>query len=320
MRAWVVVALIAVGGDASAQPTIDLARCRAFDEEELRKAIAAEMVEGEAVVAIECPDAITVKVRIEGTDLEKTLELGDLPGDLRARTVALAVAELVDAVEEKVDEIAKPPPPPEVRATGEGGVDAKPFAAATPAMVDVVRVEAQRPRWKVRRAIGGSETVAAHGVARAGFRVFTDDGAPMLDLAVGWARGPFVLEAFGATRSVDDELGDVRASVGGAALSVTVGCRGGDGTYLCAGVRGGVGVAVVGASAVHPMIEAHDVVAGYGEIGPKLEVRVEHRRWSGSLALVVGWAGGLVALADDREIARLAGPVVSATFGLGWAP
>jgi hypothetical protein len=319
MRAWVVVALIVVGGDASAQPTIDLARCRAFDEEELRKAIAAEQVEGEAVVAIECPDAITVKVRIEGTDLEKTLELGDLPGELRARTVALAVAELVDDVEEKVEDVTAPPPP-EAKAADEGGIDAKPFAAAAPAMVDVVRVDAPRPRWKERRAIGGRETVVAHGVARAGFRVFTDDGAPMLDLAVGWARGPFVLEAFGATRTVDDELGDVRASVGGAALSATVGCRGGDGTYLCAGVRGAVGVAVVGASAVHPMIEAHDVVAGYGELGPKLEVRVEHRRWSGSLALVVGWAAGLVALADDREIARLAGPVVSATFGLGWAP
>jgi hypothetical protein len=71
---------------------------------------------------------------------------------------------------------------------------------------------------------------------------------------------------------------------------------------------------------VHPLVVGHDAVATYLEIGPRLEIRVEHRRWSASLALGVAWSSGLTALADQREVVRLGGPVVGSTLGIGWGP
>jgi len=327
---------------AQPAPRLDLSRCRAFDDAEARRAIAAELTEVPAdrqphlpdvAVSIDCPDAITATIHVQPAPpdgpLEKTLDLGDLPGELRLRTVALAVAELVDVAVTTLSSAtaasARPPPPTRPPGHDEGGVDARPFgervaSAAPPSAAVAVHLAAPRPPLLERRGLVGGDTLGAHGVSRAGFRVYSGDGAPMLDVALAAARGPFVADLFVATRSGADALGHVRATVGGLGLAATFACRGGNGTYLCAGARGAIGVAAVSATPVHPMIVAEDIVTTYAELGPRVEVRVEHRRWSGSLIAGIAWSSGVVALAEDREVARLAGTVISASFGLGWGP
>jgi hypothetical protein len=297
-------------------PRIDLSRCTVLDDAEARTAIAAELTSipaeraahlGEVVVAITCEDAVTATVTVTPAPadgpLEKQLDLGDLPADLRTRGIALAVAELVDLALDVASAPAPAPPPPSPH--GEGGVDAASFVPhpiAPPSQVAIV--VAPRPRWRA--------------AARAGVLVFVDRAAPLTDVAGEVSRGRLALDLFVATARADDTLGDVRSIVGAIGLTVTVACRGGVGTWLCLGARGAAGVAAVTVDPVHPMIIGHDAVSTYVELGPRLEIRVEHRRWSGSLALGLAWASGLSALADGREIVRLGGPVVGTSLGIGW--
>jgi hypothetical protein len=337
--ALVAAALAPSSARADPSPGLDVTRCKIFDLAGARKAIAAELAVAPELqerladvrITIECPDAITARVSVvpapPDAPLEKTLDLGDLPGDLRLRLVALAVAELVDVavtVEPPPDPGAAPPPPPppSVR-TGEGGLDARPFEAAAPpappgsTVATAVELRRDRPALGRRRALTGADPAGDQLGLLAGVRVFLDQGEPLVELAGEVSRGPFALDLFAATGTSDDSLGELRALVAGAGASARLGCRGSAGTWLCAAVRAAGGVAAVGADPVHPMIESEGATAPYLELGPRLEVRVESARWTGALLLGAGWSSGLVALAEQRAVVRLAGPFITLSLGVG---
>jgi hypothetical protein len=325
----VVLAVMAMAGEARAEgPRIDMSRCEVFAAAEIERAVAAELVSVPAEravhledvsVAVACPDAVTATISVAPGGFESTIDVGDLPADMRVRGVALAVAELVDAALDVAIAPAPTPPPPDPH--GEGGVDAAHLAIAPPgdARRDVVRVApGERVRWQERRALLGRERAGAHLGARLGARSFLDHAGPLTELAIEAARGPLAVDAFAATASARDELGSVSGLVGGAGLSVHLACGGGGGTWLCVGARAAAGVARITTEPVHPMVVAHDVTAPYFELGPRLEIRLEHRRWSGALGVGVAWSSGVAALAEDREVMKLGGPVVAASLGIGW--
>ncbi len=334
--------LAAAPARADPEPGVDVTRCTLFELAEARRAIAAELTVPSDLrdrlvdvrIVIECPDAITARISVEPAPddgpLEKLLDLGDLPGDLRLRLVALAVAELVDVAvtvaAPATDAPTSDPPPGPKRPTGEGGLDARPFESAAPDTAPPSSMAAAplrvdrlaRPALRRRRALSGGEAGARQVGLLAGVRVFVERPEPMAEIAVELTAGPFGVDLFGATGTSDDSLGDLRMLIAGAGASARLGCRGGDGTWLCASVRGAAGVAGVRADPVHPMIESHDLYAPYLELGPRLEVRVESPRWSASLLLGTGWSSGVIALAEDREVVRLAGPFVTLSLGVGW--
>ena len=330
---------LAAAAIAQPAPALDLARCPNFNPIDARRAISAELtVPAEhaphldaVTIALACPDAITATVTVtpapDDGPLEKTLDLGDVPGELRLRLVALAVAELVEVaagVAATAAATAPPPPPPplappSVAPAGEGGLDARPFEPPTVHGAVRERSGHTPEQAGTRRALWGQGVREPDVGGRVGLRVY-GGGEPMREVAIEGARGAIGLELFVATRAEDDPLGRVRATVGGAGAQVTLACRGGAGTWLCAGARGAAGVAVVTTAPAHPMIVADDLVTSYVELGPRVEVRVEGARWRASAALGVGWSAGLAAFSDGREVVRLSGPVAAVSLGVGWAP
>ena len=331
--------LVPLVARADPAPRVDLSRCDLFDATAVIGAIAAELGSTPAerlqdllrvTVTIDCPDLVTAHITVEpsrrGDRLEKGVDLGDLPADLRLRLLALAVAELVDVALTVVAENAAAPPadrepasardqaanaggPAEV---GRGPPGGEP-TAGQPGQGGSALAAARRPR-------AGDDAGRGRGLARLGVRFFGSEHAPMIDLSVGFARGRLTIDAFVASRQAVDPLGDLRATVGGLGGAVHLGCRGFPGAWLCAGGRAAVGLASISADSAHPLIDANDVLGIYAEAGPRLEARLEYARWSGSFVLDAGWSWGLVGIVEDREVARLSGAVVTASIGVGWGP
>jgi len=326
--AVIVAASVAVG-PAHADPaaTIDLAGCRIFDPDEARRAIAAELTipasardKLDAVrVVVACPDATTTLIAVTPAPpdgpLEKRLDLGELPEDLRLRLVALAVAELVAiAVDVVPDRAGAPPAPPSpaprARPIGEGGLDARPFGRDRGPVLATEAPTVTAPDAAPARI---------RAYARAGVRAFLDRPAAMPELAIGGARGRFGADLFVASVSRDDRLGTLRGTVAGLGLSATLDCRGGGGVWLCLGARAAAGAVGVTTQPVHPMITSDDAIDFYAEAGLRLEARLEYHRWWSEIGFGGGWSAGSAAFAEDREVLRMSGPVVTGSVALGWA-
>jgi hypothetical protein len=306
---------------ADETPTIDLGGCPIFDVRSARQAILAELMLapaqrvhlGRIGIVVSCPEASAAVVEVtlapDGTPLRKRLEFGDLVGDQRLRLVALVVAELVALALVVVPESAAPPP-------------SAPSAPATPAPSAPSAPAAgfEGTTFLRRRALLGHDATRARGFVRGGVRVFLDRPGAMPDVAVGLSRGPFALDLFAATRRSEDSLGTMRAALAGVGLGATLVCGGGGGTWVCLGGRAAAGAAAVLAEPARAMIVSHDATSPYFEAGPRLEIRLEHARWSAELAVALGWSWGLAALAGDREVVRLSGPLVAGALTLGWTP
>ena len=347
LAAWLVGGVVlGAATTARAQPRIDTSRCPSFTADDARRAVVAELGAvgrdrearlTELTVVVECPDAITARVRVEPApddEPARVLDLGDMPGELRLRVVALAAAELIDVALTRPPQLddapAGPPPPPEeLGPRGEGGQDAQALAGGAPggAPRRPRRVAAASPPGdavaRLDRAARGGRAAPpgdAQLHVRGGVRSFLAAPAPLTEVGAELRRGRLALDVFGATTSVDDELGSVRGVVAGAGVAWQLGCRGGAGTYLCALARGGAGLATARPTSLDDRIVSEAATAPFVELGPRLEARVAQGRWHGTLAVGLAWSAGLIVLAEDREQLHLAGAVATASLSLGWTP
>jgi hypothetical protein len=310
------LALTPLGAAGDPVLTIDASGCPWFAGPDAHAAVLDELTLatpqraklGRLTVAVRCPDPATASVEVTppppGVPQRKHLDLGDLPPSFHIRLVSLVVAEMVAIAVAVL-------PDPVLPETPSAGPPPAPYLAA----------RAPRPvPLGQRRSVWGPGASSSSGFARAGVRAFVDSPEAMLDVAVGWARGPFAVELFGASRAEHDRLGALRASVLGVGANAVLACRGASGTWLCLSGHSAVGIAAVMTTPSHPMIESADAVALYLEAGPRVEIKIEHQRWSGELGLSASWSSGLVALAEHRDVIRMSGAVVVGSLTLGLAP
>jgi hypothetical protein len=356
---WLAGALVLAGaGTAAADPRVDLDRCEALDRNAVRKAVDAELAGlaadklaavGDRAVVVACPDAVTAHLQLEPAPasgpIARSLDLGEVPGELRPRLVALAVVEVVEvaaligagAIEPPapVEPSAPPPdkasgidpsplgdtPPPRVIVTpagfagdGPGGPGALPGGQGD-GPVDTGR------RLASRRALGdGGHWLAGRGYTpRAGVRVYPGNAVPMIAAGFEVTFGVISVGVTGAFGQTDDPLGTVRPYLVAATGGVTVACGRQGKLEACASGRVTAGLAGVTASATDAAnTTGNDATAPYLEVGGQLELAWRGRERAGVLAVDAGWAEGLVANAGMREAARLDGAVLTTTIGVRW--
>lgn len=315
-----VLALASGRAVADSVITLDLSRCPIFAESAATAAIEAELTLPSAQrakladvrVTVDCPDSVTASVEVTpaptGGPFKKHLDLSDLPAELHLRLLTLAVAEMVT-----LSASTLPDRKPEVTPTeAHRAIPQQKHHVTSPTEVSL-------PLGR-RRSLWGQDTIAGYGFAQVGIRTFFANPDAMLDLAVGALRGPFRIELFAASRVENDSLGALRATLVGIGAAAVIACRGGGGTWLCLSGHSAVGIAAVTTDPSHPMIHNADAAGLFLEAGPRFEVKIEHTRWSGELGLGANWSSGLAALAEDREVLRMSGPVAVLCLTLGWAP
>src|SRR5262245_41059921 len=109
MRSLAGALVLACASAAAADPRVDLDRCDALDRGAVKKAVDAELAGiaadklaavGDRAVVVACPDAVTAHLQLEPAPssgpIARSLDLGEVPGELRPRLVALAVVEVVE--------------------------------------------------------------------------------------------------------------------------------------------------------------------------------------------------------------------------------
>lgn len=342
--------VIAVASTAAADPKVDLEKCSALDRTALRRAVDAELAGisddklaalGDRAVIVDCPDAVTAHLQLDpqpaSGPIARSLDLGEVPTELRARLVALAVVEVVEVAALIGTGPVEPPPVPDhpVTAKVDEPVDPTPLAPTprpvTPAgfaddpaagpganlrLVD----RPAGPPLPTRRALadGGSLLRGRSYVPRVGLRIYPARIVPMLDGGFELVQGVVALGVTGAIGQTDDPLGTVRPYLLAVTGGVTVACSRTGAFEACAIGRVAGGIAGVTAASVDPTIPAHGTTAPYLELGGELELAWRGRDRAGVLAVDAGWAEGVIALAGMREAARLAGTVVVTTIGVRW--
>jgi len=350
--ALVIAGLLWAGAPARAEPAADLAGCPTFDRAALSRAISTELGPDRAdgrVVVVTCPDAVTAHLRVAPAPaagpLARSLDLGDVPGDLRVRLIALAVAELLAAAS-LVEEAASPPGPP-------AGVDPRPRRPGgdvrdPTAMRDVDPTVAASPRRPAAGSTPGLQAAVPPGRAevlaastpprstllarraepervgfapRAGVRVFWATPVPLLDLGVELVRGPWSVGAAVALGQADDVLGQASLRVGAVTAGATLACTGGRTLHACLGPRLSVGVAAVSATpapALGMLVAGASASHAYAELAGQLALGRQAGPITLLLAGELGWAEGLIATAEDRDLAHLAGLVGTVSAGARW--
>lgn len=313
VRSAAMLGVVAASTPAVADPVVLLDKCTAFDRAALHAAIQRELVASQAkhdvTLVIACPDAVTAHLSIEpDMGLSRTLDLGEVPGDLRVKLLAVAAVELV-----VVADPAKAAGPASERAA-----DAPPLPAVAtvepapvePAPVDTIAARDVPPPAARRFAL----------TPRIGVRVFTSRTTPMPHIAID---AEIDRLAFGATATrgtdVQDPLGTLTPYVLTVAGSYRLGCWG-DVELACMRARLEAGVAGVSARAYTPMVTASDASAFYAQAG--LAVDIEHSFGAVAFLAVAeaAWSEGLVATVEDREPVRLAGLTLTTVLGVRWRP
>jgi hypothetical protein len=332
---------------AVADPRVDLDRCDALDRVALRRAVDAELAGIAAekraavdkVVVVECPDAVTAHLRLDPAPasgpIARSLDLGDVPGALRSRLVALAVVELVEVgalVAARVEQTPPGPPPPTapLDATRPDPVDPTPLEApgTRTAALDgaTAGIAAAAPRDTERRDLGplatrralldGGPWLSGRAIAaRAGVRFYTAHTVPMLDAGVELVQGALSVGVTGAVGQADDPLGSVTPFLVAGTAALALACTRAQRLEACASGRLTAGLAGATASAPDPAVEAAAATAPYVQVGAQLELAWRGRHRAVSLTLEAGWAEGLIITADDRRVAQLAGVAIVAAIG-----
>jgi hypothetical protein len=344
----------AVGQPTADAPRVDLDGCATLDRAALRRAIDAELAGlaadtraavADRVVVVGCPDAVTAHLRLEPAPptgpIARSLDLGEVPGHLRARLVALAVVEVVDvaaAVAAGAPPPSDTPPPADPTAPGDrpSGIDPTPLgtvappppstaaAIAPPADAAATRVDGgvsrSTPLLPARRSLAdGGPLLRGRAIApRAGIRVYPGRPVPMAAVAVELLQGALAVGATAAVGQTDDPLGTVRPLLVAATGGMTLACARSGAFEACATGRVTAGLAAALASAADPMTAASTATAPYLELGGQLELAWRGRHRAVVLAVDAGWAEGLIATAGTREVARLDGAALTATIGARW--
>jgi hypothetical protein len=346
------VAVDAVGQPAADAPRIDLDGCGNLDRAALRRAIDAELAGlasdkraavAERVVIVGCPDAVTAHLRLEPAPptgpIARSLDLGEVPGHLRPRLVALAVVEVVDVAAAVAAGAVVPPPaeptPPAEPVDRPSGIDPTPLgpgaqppttvaAIAPPTDAAATRVDRgvdrPGPPLLARRSLAdGGGVLRGRAIApRAGLRIYPGRAVPMAALAVDLLQGAVVVGATAALGQADDPLGTVRPLLIAGTAGITLACARNGAFEACATGRVTAGLAAALASAANPMIESATATAPYLELGGQIELAWRGRHRALVLAVDAGWAEGLIATAGAREVARLDGAAITTTLGARW--
>ena len=343
-------ALVMMSSVARAEPRVDLDRCAALDSLALRKAVDAELAAvpyerriavGDRVIVVECPDAVTANLRLEPSPasgpVARSLDLGEVPNELRPRLIALAVVALVDVGAMIAPHAPLAPdgprgPPQPVRPSG---VDPTPFTHGNTPV-------APAPAFRTPATTNATATITTHYAARPsladgtgglwrgravtpriGVRIYPSNVVPMLDLAFDVSFGAFAVGATAAIGQTDDPLGTVRPFLIAAGGGVTVGCLERGAIAACASGRFAAGLAGATANAADPDIVAASATAPYVQLGGQVELAWRGPRRAAVLTIDGGWAEGLIALAGSgdngsHEAVRLDGAVFVGALGVRW--
>jgi hypothetical protein len=338
MKAMAPIVVIALAARASAEPQIDLARCTAFDRRALARAIDRELPElrdRHFAVIVECPDLVTAHIHVEPVPADgpiaRSLDLGEVPGDLRLKLLALAVAELVEVAAKAAPSASAPTVP--VAAPRRFGdprdpqafADAEPRAGTprptAPSTVDV----APRPTTRVAAIAPPGETSVDVTVPRErpprwtiapvlGMRLYASTRTALADagaeLGLRWLR----VGIRGAIGRSTDALGTMRPWLAAVTATRELACAG----WACALVRVEAGVAGVTAHAVASTTVATSATHGYADAMLAGELTKRFRGWTGTASVDAGWAEGLIARAGGRDAVSLAGAVVIGAIGARW--
>lgn len=309
---WLAISSVVVTSSvAAADPVVLLDQCTAFDRTALHAAIqrelAASQVKHDVTLVVACPDAVTAHLSIEPEmGLARTLDLGEVPGDLRVKLLAVAAVELV-----VVADPAKAQGPASERPAEAPPLVAPAVEPAPPGMKAVDRIaERDVPAPRRRLAL----------TPRIGVRMFTSRTSPMPHLAIDAEIDRLAFGAI-ATRGTDvqDPLGTLTPYLFAVAGSYQLGCWG-DVELACMRARLEMGVAGVSARSYTPMVTASDASAFYAQAALSLDI--EHS--FGAVAVIAvadaGWSEGLVATVQDREPVRLAGFTITTVLGVRWRP
>lgn len=322
--------------DADAGPDVDVARCTSLDRAAVARTVGAELANlgpevrqalVQHVLLVDCPDAVTANLRVEpavaGVPVTRSIDLTDLPAEFRVRLVALAGAELLEAIAAALPRAptASPPQPtldpPAPDAPGEPDDPASmrdratPLDAAPPepmpppapppraaTVVDAPGVRVGHPRGALVRLGPHPRAPRRLGVsARLGLRTYRAAAPVMLEGAVEVARGALVLGALAATVDRHVTYGRLQAQMVGASLGVTALCR--DGWLeMCAGARGAIGVARVtgtAASIEGLVLAATARTVPYGQASAWAELAHDVGGIAAVLVVEAGYAVGVIA-------------------------
>ncbi len=329
--ALVAAVMLALAGTASATPRIDLSRCIAFDELALRRAILHELSPTSSstrdfTVVVTCPDLVTASAVIDPEPgdgpLKRDLNLGEVPGDLRVKLLALAIAELVEVADGSAPPIVRPeqthPPEPP-------GPSPKPKAKPEPPPADAAKDEPKKKRVASdgdHESFDGGGGLVAHVSPshqtwaispRIGARVYPATPRPLVDVGAEVSYARFRLGIEGAVGQRSEALGTMRPYLATASLARELVC----GHALCTLARIAGGLVGVSAEATAGAT-AHSAMAAYGEAVLGVEWSHAFDGWSLIAAVDGGWAEGLIAKANGADAVQLAGLTFAGSVGARW--
>ena len=343
-------------------PHVDLARCTAFDARALAKAIARELPADTApspfAVIVACPDLVTANLHVEPVPADgpiaRSLDLGEVPGDLRVKLLALAIAELAEAaVTARLPAAANGPTKPRRDAADPqslSDVDPKARPAIAPT-APMIPQPATSPSLRSTSRTASAPTNAATRTTSGPplpTRVATtappsEPSIGIADREVAQSSDPVELGPIAGVRVFASSF-TALAELGGELRLpwFRVGLSAGAGRNVdplgklypwlatitlareivcidlgCALVRGEAGLAGVVAHASTEAI-ATDTSAAYAQASLAIEVHHRFGGWTMTTMVDAGYARGLVAKAVTREVSSLAGAVATVTIGARW--
>jgi hypothetical protein len=318
VRCALVLALLADGTRAQADPAINLDRCATLDHALLHAAVDREIAVlppanrvDDATLVVECSDGATAHISVVAHSstlvLARDLDLGEVPADLRIKLVAVAVAELVETAAARGKERALAPW----------------TEAAPPARAAVHARTMERPELAISKQVRRDDHAAARSIVivpYGGVRAFASRPVPLAYTAFEVELHRLALGIAGSFGTTHDTLGALTPYLVTATASSSPACVGVS-DRVCARLHGELGVAGVRASAASSVVVASNAVAPYAQLG--LGSEFEHSLGSTfgvGFAIDAAVAKGLIAASQDRTPVRLDGLAITATVGLRWRP
>jgi len=336
-----VAALAALGAVAARAHATELSvDCPSIGEQALAQALAAELADHPAArapalrVAVTCPSGDAAQIVIESADARRTrvIDLRDVPRELRVRLVALAVAEAMallvtsaapaapaPAVPSAGSSATPPTPAPTTEQTQAPTTEQTPMPVQTPTRFTPHAASPQASAVAVSRSASLAQTAPAASprfelVPSVGLRAYGPGFhvVPLFATDVGVGRWSFGASALTLTASV--ATGDVRLSVVAAGAGAQLACAE-TAVRLCLGLRADAGVTWASVSSVRAGALGRDVTAPYLALAARTVLSLPAAGTSARMLVDVGWAEGLIARAENEEVARADGFFVA--LGLG---
>jgi hypothetical protein len=338
MRLLAVAAIACASARAEADPVLVLDRCTTLDPAALRAAIQRELAASrpdprrdELTLDVACPDAVTARLSIElpppALPLGRSLDLGEVPSELRLKLLAIAAVELIDGAIAARTPPPPPPPPTEGDPSLAGPARAPlpgerlPGMLAPPAAAEGRGPRAfapERPREGVA-APAGARGARGALTPRAGVRLYPETPVPFVHLALEYELRWLSIGAAAAFGSAEVQLGSVSALLATLGVGTPPLCVGAA-TRACLRARAELGLARAKGRGVTPMIVARDARSPYAQLGLAIDAERTFGAFGALIAVEGAWAEGLIATSQAATALQLDGAVVTVLVGLRWRP